>query len=409
MRRVVISGIGIISAIGNDKVEFFESLLAGRSGIRRIVGDLADRSTVRVAAQVDFDRAAYASIAGRPALDRFSEFALAAAAGAVADARLALHDGQRDRAGIYFGTGMGGAHTMEDGYVDLYRRNADRLNPFTVLAGMNNAAAAQIGLVHGLRGPCLTYSCACASSAIAIGEAYRAIKHGYVSVALAGGSEALLTYGTLKAWECLRTLAPENSADPAASCRPFSKDRCGLVLGEGAAAFLLEELDEAEERGAPILAEIIGYGLSNDAYHLTKPSIPGQARAMAAALEDADIRPDGVDYINAHGTGTVVGDKVETEAIKAVFGPSARRIPVSSTKSMHGHLMGAAGAVEFAAAVLAIANRAAPPTAHLHHSDPECDLDYVPVIARRAMDIKTVMSNSFAFGGSNAVLVARSL
>jgi 3-oxoacyl-[acyl-carrier-protein] synthase II len=274
---------------------------------------------------------------------------------------------------------------------------------------MNNAAAAQVAIEHGLHGPNQTISTACSSSAIAIGEAARAIRHGYAEVMLAGGSEALLTLGTLKAWDAMRALAFEDATDAGASCRPFSKDRTGLVLGEGAGVLVLEDLGRAERRGARIYAELAGYGAANDARHVARPDAAGQARAMALALADAGLAPDAIDYVNAHGTATPVGDVVETEAIKQVFGAHARRLPVSSTKSMHGHLMGAAGAVELIGAVLAITHQALPPTANLRVPDPECNLDYVPNIGRTAVSVKTVMSNAFAFGGSNAVLIARAI
>jgi 3-oxoacyl-[acyl-carrier-protein] synthase II len=273
---------------------------------------------------------------------------------------------------------------------------------------MNNAAAGHISIDHGLRGPSFTYSTACSSSAIAIGEAYRAIRHGYVDAAIAGGAESLLTLGTIRAWEALRTLAVTDTQDPAASCRPFSKDRTGLVLAEGAGMLVLETLDRASRRGARIHAEVIGYGAASDASHLTRPGEEGQVRAIRLALADAGSSPDEIDYINAHGTATLAGDVIETLAIKKVFGERAAHIPVSSTKSMHGHLMGAVGAVEFIASIMAIGRGAVPPTANLRVPDPECDLDYVPNIGRPGVAVRTVMSNSFAFGGSNAVLIGRS-
>jgi len=301
---------------------------------------------------------------------------------------------------------MGGSETTDDGYHTLYAEQSDRVKPYSVLMAMNNAAASWIALDHGLEGPNLTYSTACSSSAVAIGEAARRIAHGEVDVMLAGGTEAPLTFGTLKAWEALRTLAPED-ADAGASCRPFSKDRAGLVLGEGAAVVVLEDWERARARGAPVVAELVGYGLFTDAAHITRPSVEGQAEAMRRALAHAGCDVGDVGYINAHGTGTLANDVVETAAIKAVFGERARAIPVSSTKSMHAHLLGAAGAVEFVATVLALARRILPPTMHLRVADPECDLDYVPGAARAAGDAPVALSNSFAFGGTNAVLVAR--
>jgi 3-oxoacyl-[acyl-carrier-protein] synthase II len=409
MNRVAVTGIGIVSPLGNTRESFFASLIEGKSGIRRLSSEFSDRLAMRLAGQVDLDAGSKRALSGHSALDRFSEFALIAADDAVSDAGLTLDKSEQQHVGVYMGTGMGGASSVEDGYLDLYVRNKNRLPPFTVLAVMNNAAAAQVGLAHSLRGPSLTFSCACASSAVAIGEAYRAIRHGYMSAALAGGTEALLTFGTLKAWESLRALAVENPSDPSTSCRPFSRDRTGLILGEGASVLVLEDMDKAQARGAMIYAEIIGYGTNNDGQHLTKPSAAGQAIAMTAALYDAGIRPEVVDYINAHATATIVGDKAETDAIKTAFGEYAYQIPVSSTKSMHGHLMGAAGAIEFATSLLALQHQVIPPTANLEQSDPDCDLDYVPIKGRKVAALRVVMSNSFAFGGTNAVLIARSV
>jgi 3-oxoacyl-[acyl-carrier-protein] synthase II len=407
MRRVGVTGIGVVSPSGMTKDALFRNLMEGRSAVRRMRTEFADRLTLRVAAEVDLPERPHPATAGRVALDRFSAFALIAAYEALTDAGLAPDSEDLRDAGVYLGTGMGGAQTIEDGYRDLFVRGRDRVKPFTVLAAMNNAAAAQISLAYSLTGPSPTFSCACASSAVAVGEAFRAIRHGYVSTILAGGSEALLTYGTLNAWESLRTLATERPGEPSASCRPFARDRSGLVLGEGAAMVVLEDLDRAQARGARVLAELVGYGTSSDASHLTRPCATGQSAAMARALRDAGIAPQEVDYINAHGTATVAGDKVETDAIKQVFGAYASRVPVSSTKSMHGHLMGAAGALEFAVALMAIRHQAVPPTAHLDLPDPDCDLDYVPLRGRSGVRTRVVMSNSFGFGGTNAVLVAR--
>jgi 3-oxoacyl-[acyl-carrier-protein] synthase II len=271
---------------------------------------------------------------------------------------------------------------------------------------MNNAPVSHISTRFGLKGACLTYSTACSSSAVAIGEAFRLIQHGYADVMVAGGSEASLEYGLLMAWESLGTLATEAS-DPAASCRPFSKDRSGFVLGEGAAMVVLESRDRARRRGARILGEIIGYSTTAEAGHITKPSEAGMAAAMQAALDNAGIAADSIGYINAHGTATPINDVVETRAIKQVFGPKAYAIPVSSTKSMHGHLLGAASALEFIACVLSIQHQILPPTINLAVPDPECDLDYVPGQGRKVSGLTTVMSNSFAFGGTNAVLIVR--
>ncbi len=271
---------------------------------------------------------------------------------------------------------------------------------------MNNAAASWIGLEYGITGPNLTYTTACSSSAVAIGEAATRIASGEVDTMIAGGAEAPLHLGPMKAWEALHTLASEDPENPSASCKPFSKSRSGMVLAEGAAIVILEEWEKAMARNATIHAELIGYGLATDTAHLTRPSVEGQARAMQLALESAGIAPSAIGYLNAHGTGTVANDAVETQAIKQVFEAHAWRMPISSTKSMHGHLLGAAGAIEFAIAVMAMQSGAVPPTAHLAVPDPECDLDYVPDRARTGCKIEIVMSNSFAFGGTNAVLVA---
>jgi 3-oxoacyl-[acyl-carrier-protein] synthase II len=282
------------------------------------------------------------------------------------------------------------------------------VKPLTVLMVMNNASASHISIEYGLSGPCLTLSTACASSANAIGEAFRQVRDGYVDVMLTGGTEAFLTYGSFRSWESLRVLAIEDPEDPSKSCKPFSKNRTGLVLGEGAAMVVLEEMERAERRGAPIYAELIGYGSTSDAGHIARPSLEGQARAMAEALKEAGLLPEDIDYINAHGTATHY-DLFETQAIKKVFGDYACNVPVSSTKSMHGHTMGAAGAIEYIVSLLAIKNQAVPPTINLDHPDPECDLDYVPNIGRKGVKVNTVMSNSFAFGGTNAVLIARKM
>jgi 3-oxoacyl-(acyl-carrier-protein) synthase len=304
---------------------------------------------------------------------------------------------------------MGGAQSADDGYFTLYAEGSDRVKPYTVLMAMTNAAASWIGIEYGLTGPNLTYSTACSSSAVAIGEAARRIAAGDVDVMIAGGSEAPLSYGTLVAWDALKTLATEDPRDPGASCKPFAKDRTGLVLGEGAAIVVLEDWQHAQARGAHIHAELAGYGLCSDASHITRPTVEGQAAAMLRALESAAMQPEDIGYINAHGTATLANDAVETGAIKQVFGARAFHIPVSSTKSMHGHLLGAAGALEFVASVLALERQVIPPTINLNLPDPECDLDYVPGAARPGVDLAAVMSNSFAFGGTNAVLICRAV
>ncbi|MEW6562816.1 MAG: beta-ketoacyl-[acyl-carrier-protein] synthase family protein [Pseudomonadota bacterium] len=407
-RRVVITGLGIVSPLGIGSTFFFGNLMAGKSGIRRLQQEFVEKLDIKIGANVEnFDPTAYFSKIKLTGMERFSQFALVAAEEAVRDAQLQLDETELPRAGVYMGTGMGGAGTLEEGYIEVFLRDNPRIKPFSVLLAMNNAAASHLSLTYRLQGPNVTFSTACASSAIAIGEAYRQIRHGYTDVMLAGGSEAMLTFGAMKAWEALRTLAPEDPSDPGASCKPFSKNRNGLVLGEGAAVLVLEDADRALKRGAKIYAEIAGYDCASDASHITKPDAAGQTRAIQNALRFAGMQPEEIGYINAHGTATLAGDIEETKAIKAAFGEHAHRLAVSSTKSMHGHLMGATGAVEFMAAVLALQHQALPPTINLHDPDPECDLDYVPNTGRRGVELNAVMSNSFAFGGSNAVLIAR--
>ncbi|HSJ95688.1 MAG TPA: beta-ketoacyl-[acyl-carrier-protein] synthase family protein [Myxococcota bacterium] len=406
MRPVAITGIGVVSPLGVGAAAFFDALAAGRSGVRRLE---APRGASHVGACVDdFDAAGHFAPAQLRMLDRVSRFALAAAAEAIAQSRGALEGIDPARAGAFVGTGVGGAQSLDDSYRTLYAEGCDRLHPMSVLMAMSNAPASWIGIEHGLRGPNLTFSTACSSSAVAIGEAARRIAAGEADAMVAGGAEAPLTFGTLRAWDALKTLAPEDPADASASCKPFARDRGGLVLGEGAAMVLLEPGERARARGAAVIAEIVGYGLATDCAHITRPSVEGQAHAMRLALADAAMAPEAIGYVNAHGTGTRANDAVETAAIRAVFGAHAGRLPVSSTKSMHGHLLGAAGALELVAAVLAMRARVLPPTMHLVHPDPECDLDYVPLRARPVAALEAVMSSSFAFGGTNAVLVARS-
>ncbi|HET7728642.1 MAG TPA: beta-ketoacyl-[acyl-carrier-protein] synthase family protein [Usitatibacter sp.] len=407
MIRVVVTGMGVVSPLGLGVPAFLAALAQGRSGVRRLDRDPASPLATRIGAPVEDDVAAGFAPAQLRMLDRVSRFALVAAAEALASSAGALEGLDRARAGVFVGTGMGGSETTDDGYRTLYAERSDRIKPFSVLMAMNNAPAAWIGIEHGLTGPNLTYSTACSSSAVAIGEAFRRIARGETEMAIAGGSEAPLSYGTLRAWEALRTLASADPSDVSASCKPFSKARTGLVLGEGAAMLVLEPRERALARGAPIVAELAGYGLCTDAQHITRPSVEGQARAMRLALEDAGMAPGEIGYVNAHGTATEANDPVETAALRAVFGAHAGRLPVSSTKSMHGHLLGAAGALEMVAALGALAGGVVPPTMHLTEPDPACDLDYVPGKARAVEGLAAVMSSSFAFGGTNAVLVAR--
>lgn len=407
MRRVAVTGMGVVSPLGHSAAEVFEAARAGRSAIHRLDVPFAHRLAAPLAATVQFNGADHFDPPKLRMLDRVSQFALVAASRALADANPRFTDAERSRAGVFLGTAMGGINSIDEGYQTLYGENSDRIKPFMILLGMHNAAAAWIGIEHGFTGPNLTYSTACSSSGIAIGEAWLRLARGDLDVAMAGGAEAPLSFGSLKAWEALRTVATVDEANPSASCKPFAKNRSGMVLGEGAAVLVLESWDRAVARGAPIHGELIGYGLFTDAGHITRPSVEGQAAAMRAALQSAGIDASEVDAINAHGTGTQANDSVETAAIKAVFGERASRIPISATKALHGHLLGAASALECVLSLMALQHAVALPTMHLQQADPQCDLDYVPNFAREGVPIRTLLSSSFAFGGTNAVLALR--
>jgi len=407
MTRVAVTGIGVVSPLGNSAAEILAQACAGRSAVHRLEAPFAQRLAGPLVASAQFDGADHFDPPRLRMLDRVSQFACVAARQALAESHIDLAQADRRRIGVFLGTGMGGSQSSDDGYRSLYEDRSDRVKPFTVLMGMHNAPAAWIGIEHDLRGPNFTYSTACSSSAVAIGEASLQIARGDLDLALAGGAEAPLAFGSLKAWEALHTLAAIDAKDASASCKPFARDRSGMVLGEGSAMLVLEAWERALARGAPIFGEIAGYGFANDTGHITRPSIEGQAAAIEAALIAAAIDPSAIDAINAHGTGTQANDGVETGAIKAVFGSRASRIPISATKAMHGHLLGAAGALECALSLLAMQRRVALPTMHLHLPDPECDLDYVPNRVREGVAARTMISNSFAFGGANAVLVLR--
>ena len=408
-KRVVITGLGVVSPLGNGLVALSKQLFAGDSGIKKIDAPFAEELNCKLAAQANFDPAEHFSKHTYSMLDRTSQLALHTSIEAVKHAGLTIDEALQPRMGVYLGTGMGGASSVEEGYVRLFKEGASRLKPFTVLMGMNNAAASAVALEFQITGPNQTFSTACSSSAVAIGEAARLIRHGYADVMLAGGAEALLTLGTIKAWEALRTLADEDEVDVSRSCKPFSLNRSGLVLGEGAAMLVLESLEHAQARGATIIAELAGYGTANDSGHITQPSVKGQSATMQAALNDANVAPQLIEYINAHGTGTTMNDATETAAIKQVFDTHAYKLSVSSTKGAHGHLMGAAGALEAVIALLALSSNTLPPTINLAQPDPACDLDYVPNIAKKLPSLNCVMSNSFAFGGTGAALIFKKL
>jgi 3-oxoacyl-[acyl-carrier-protein] synthase II len=400
--------MGVVSPLGNCAAEVFFRCRSGRSGVRTLEAPFARRLDSPIGGVARFDGATHFDAPKLRMLDRVSQMALYAAGQAVDDARCEWPQLDMERTGVFMGCGMGGIQSNDEGFQSLYAQQLDRIKPFTVLMGMHNAPAAWVAMAHGIRGPSLTYATACSSSAVAIGEAWLRIASGVLDVALAGGAEAPLCLGSMKAWEALHTVAKADAQAARTSCKPFSKNRSGMVLGEGAAVLVLEAWDEAVARGAAIHGEILGYGLCTDPSHITRPSAQGQAQAMRAALRSAGLQPEEVDAINAHGTGTPANDVAETEAIKAVFGARAQRIPVSATKALHGHLLGAAGALECLVSLLAMQHAVLMPTMHLDEPDPQCDLDYVPNQARLLVPTQTMLSNSFAFGGSNAVLALRS-
>jgi nodulation protein E len=399
-RRVAVTGLGVISALGGNCTEFWQALQAGHSGIGPL--QAVDPGLLRFTngAEVrNYAPGQYFDEKELGLLDRFAQFGVVAARQAIAASGVQWTGDLRESTAIITGSCVGGQTTEDEGFVNLYRNNIPRVNPFTIPRSMENAAASRISLETGVVGPTYTISTACSSSNHAIGQAFWMVRSGAASMAITGGSEAVFSLGFLKAWEAMRVVSPD-------TCRPFSKDRRGLILGEGAAMLVLEPLDAARARGAPILGEIIGFGMSSDAFHITQPSPDGAARAMRAALSDAGLAPDDIGYINAHGTATIANDATETTAIHSVFGAHADRLAVSSTKSMHGHALGAAGAIEAAATLLALRHGVLPPTANFTEPDPACDLDVIPNTAR-ATAVEFALSNSFAFGGLNAVLAFR--
>jgi len=407
MRRVAITGFGAVSAFGVGVPAFWDGLKAGRSGIRAITICQTKGLASPIAAEVPaFNPRPVVTEDQSLILDRFSEFALVAAAEAVSSAGLELTDEERARTGVAVGTGMGGAARQDESYYQVYVKNQARIHPFTIPRIMHNAAAAQISMAQGLQGPTICVSTACSSATHAIGEAAEMIRSGRADVMLAGGADAPIAFGVLRAWEAMRVLAPPVNGDPSRACRPFSRDRQGLVLGEGAGVLVLEDWDRAVRRGAVIHAELAGYGATADAGHITAPGVDAPARAISTALAQAGLTPEEIHYVNAHGTATRLNDSTETTILKRVFGDHARRLAISSTKSMHGHAMGASGGLELIATVLAVTRGIVPPTANYTEPDPDCDLDYVPNHARE-LRVDAAISNSFAFGGLNAVLLVR--
>jgi len=398
MRRVVVTGIGVLSSIGNTVTRFEESLRAGRSGIGPITQVDTSRLRFHNAAEIQgFEPAEHFS--ELTWLDRFAQLGIVAARDAIADSALRWNDELRARTGVITGSCLGGMGTEDDFYFNLYHENKSRLSPAAIPRIMSNAVASHVAMEQKFTGATFTTSTACSSANHAIGQAFWLIRQGTLDCALAGGSEAPIVPGHLKAWEGMRVVAPD-------TCRPFSKNRAGLILGEGAAMPVLETLEQARARGAKIYAELAGFGMSADAHHLTNPLPEGAARAMSDALYDAGLSREQINYVNADGTGTPVNDSTETRALRQVFASHADNVAVSSTKSMHGHTLGAAGALEAAATVLALRGDFIPPTANFLEHDPACDLDVVPNEARAAQ-IEAALSNSFAFGGLNAVLAFR--
>ena len=395
MPRVVITGIGVISAIGLTRDAFWRSLVDGKCGIRAVPSSDFEQLRFKHAADVEgFVPEDHLPAKELSLMDRFAQFAVVTAKEAMAQSGLELTPAMREDGAIITGSCIGGRSAEEIGYRELYIHGRNRVHPLTIPLGMSNAGTSHISMQFGIQGPSYTISTACASSGHAIGQAFHMVRSGIAPVALAGGSEAPLYFGNLKAWEAMRVISKD-------TCRPFSAERTGMILGEGAAMLVLEPLDSALARGAKPLAEIVGFGMSADASHVTQPIATGPCRAMHLALSDAGLAPEQIGYINAHGTATEVNDRVETAAIRSTFGSHADKLAVSSTKSMHGHALGASSALEAVVSVLSLKHGALPPTANFITADPACDLDVIPNQAR-SIQVEACLSNSFAFGGLNA-------
>ncbi len=413
-RRVAITGLGLVSPYGGDLADFFTRLTAGESAIRYLATDDPPRPlSMPFAGCPSFDPEAALGTPLASMMDRFAQLGMAGAFAAWDHAGLArAADGEsRDRWGVCWGTALGGTLAYEKGYRELWLKSRDRLSPLTVVLGMNNAANAHISIQLGLGGVSMSHTVACASSAIAIGEAFRRVRSGEAPVMVTGGSDVPQAYGVARAWGAMRVMAPGDADTAPFACRPFAENRRGLVLGEGGAALVLEDWDHAVARSARIHGELVGYGTNCDHSHLVRPNVDGQIRALRATLDDAGLTAADIDYVSAHGTATAEGDTAEIAAIKTVFGGRAGHLPVSATKSMHGHLLGAAGAIEAIATVLALREQVIPPTANLGPDslDPACSgVDHV-YTGRLGVPMRTALSNSFAFGGSNAVLAFRAV
>ncbi|MBF0183034.1 MAG: beta-ketoacyl-[acyl-carrier-protein] synthase family protein [Magnetococcales bacterium] len=402
MKRVVVTGRGSLTALGMDCATFDQRLMSGACGIGPISRFDPSALQIQIAAQIPgYQEADWFDEGQLSQLDRFAQYGMLAARQAIADARLPLQDEAiARRTAVLIGTGCGGQETQEQGYHRLYVQGAKRFHPFTVPKLIHSAVASQISIAHKVTGPVFTTSSACSSAGHAIGMSLLMLRAGMVDMAITGGTEACITFATVRAWEGLRVMARS-------VCRPFCKQRDGMVLGEGAAVLVLETLESAQARGVPILAELVGFGMSSDAHNLVQAHVDGPVAAMRAALADAGLLPEQIDYINAHGTGTTLNDQVETQAIQTVFAEHARTVAVSSTKSMHGHTLGAASAVESMACLAALQQQKVPPTIHFLDPDPHCALNIVQNQAQ-SMAIGAVMNNSFAFGGLNTSLIFKS-
>ncbi|MCI2253465.1 beta-ketoacyl-ACP synthase II [Domibacillus sp. PGB-M46] len=406
-RRVVITGLGIVSPVGNTVEEAWSSITAGKSGIKPMTRLNADDYPAKVAAEIrDFEPEQFIEKKEARKMDRFTQFAVAAAKMAVADAKLEITEENAPRIGVWVGSGIGGMETFETQYKTFLERGYRRVSPFFVPMMIPDMAAGQVSIYLGAKGVNSCTVTACATGTNSIGDAFKVIQRGDADAMISGGTEAPITQMSVAGF-CANTALSTNP-DPATASRPFDAERDGFVIGEGAGIVVLEELEHAKARGAHIYAEIVGYGSTGDAHHITAPAPEGEggSRAMKMALDDAGLAPSDIDYINAHGTSTPYNDKFETAAIKTVFGDHARQLAVSSTKSMTGHLLGAAGGVEAIFTALAIQENTLPPTINLQNPDPECDLDYVPNEARKS-EVRAAMSNSLGFGGHNATIVLK--
>lgn len=405
-RRVVVTGMGAVTPLGLDLSSTWQAILQGKSGVQPITLFDASEYPVRIAAEVKgFDPTKYIEPKEVKKMDRFIHFAIAATEMAIEDAGIDFNSVDRDRVGVVIGSGMGGLPMIEYYHKVLLERGWKRVSPFFIPMVIVNLAAGQVSIRYGIRGPNLSVTTACATGNHAIGEAFRIIQYGDADIVIAGGSEAVITPMAIAGFSIMRALSTRND-EPERASRPFDRDRDGFVMGEGAGILILEELEHALRRGAKIYAEVAGYGMSSDAYHITSPAPEGQggALSMKRALIDSGLAPEDIDYINAHGTSTKQGDELETAAIKSVFGEHAYRLCVSSTKSMTGHLLGAAGGVEAIFTILSIYEDIIPPTINLDNPDSDCDLDYVPYRAKKRV-VRAAMTNSFGFGGTNASLV----